>query len=29
MLLANNDAILTEDNSIDIFTDGKEKLRFI
>ena len=27
MLLANNDAILTEDNSIDIFTDGKEKFR--
>jgi cardiolipin synthase len=25
MLLANNDAILTEDNSITIFTDGKEK----
>ena len=25
MLLANNDAILTEDNSITVFTDGKEK----
>jgi cardiolipin synthase A/B len=25
MLLANNDAILTVDNSIDIYTDGKEK----
>ncbi len=25
MLLANNDAILTIDNSVDIFTDGKEK----
>lgn len=27
MLLANNDAILTADNSIDIFTDGKDKFR--
>ena len=25
MHLANNDAILTSDNSVDIFTDGKEK----
>ena len=25
MLLANNDAILTIDNSVDIYTDGKEK----
>ena len=25
MLLANNDAILTVDNSVDIYTDGKEK----
>ena len=25
MLLANNDAILTNDNSVEIFTDGKEK----
>ena len=25
MHLANNDAILTSDNSVDIYTDGKEK----